>query len=169
MLGQLGEDERIRNFPFRSMTVRLLSGATKRGIKVAVDGEILWCQPPLTFRGRGSAVDAVGAPDRKMTLLQISDPHFGTEQPAVVEALLRLAQEIQPAAVIVSGDITQRARRAQFEAAREFVSRLSPPAVVAIPGNHDIPLFNVIARMFHPYAGFERAFGTRPGAEWQQR
>nr|WP_298718005.1 diacylglycerol kinase family protein [uncultured Steroidobacter sp.] len=50
MLGQLGEDERIRNFPFRSMTVRLLSGGKKRGIKVAVDGEILWCKPPLTFR-----------------------------------------------------------------------------------------------------------------------
>lgn len=49
MLGQLGEDERIRNFPFRSMTVRLLSGAKKRGIKVAVDGEILWCKQPLTF------------------------------------------------------------------------------------------------------------------------
>jgi 3',5'-cyclic AMP phosphodiesterase CpdA len=101
-----------------------------------------------------------------MTLLQISDPHFGTEQPAVVEALLRLAQEIQPAALIVSGDITQRARRAQFEAARAFVSRFSPPAVVAIPGNHDIPLFNVIARMFYPYAGFERAFGTRLEPEW---
>lgn len=50
MLGQLGEDERIRNFPFRSMTVRLLSGSRRRGIKVAVDGEIFWCQPPLTFR-----------------------------------------------------------------------------------------------------------------------
>jgi 3',5'-cyclic AMP phosphodiesterase CpdA len=100
-------------------------------------------------------------------LLQISDPHFGTEQPAVVEALLRLAREIQPAAVILSGDITQRARRAQFDAAREFVSRLAPPALVAIPGNHDIPLFNVLARMFHPYAGFERAFGTQLEPEWQ--
>jgi diacylglycerol kinase family enzyme len=49
MLGQLGEDERIRNFPFRSMTVRLLS-TKKRAIKVAVDGEILWCRQPLTFR-----------------------------------------------------------------------------------------------------------------------
>ncbi|MFC4307476.1 metallophosphoesterase family protein [Steroidobacter flavus] len=102
-----------------------------------------------------------------MTLLQISDPHFGTEQPAVVEALLRLADEIRPAVLVVSGDITQRARRAQFEAARVFVSRLAPPAVVAIPGNHDIPLFNVIARMFHPYAGFERAFGTHLEPEWQ--
>lgn len=49
MLGQLGEDERIRNFPFRSMTVRLLNGVGRRGIKVAVDGEIFWCKPPLTF------------------------------------------------------------------------------------------------------------------------
>jgi diacylglycerol kinase family enzyme len=50
MLGRLGEDERIRNFPFRSMTVRLLNGGKGRSIKVAVDGEILQCQQPLTFR-----------------------------------------------------------------------------------------------------------------------
>lgn len=50
MLGRLGEDERIRNFPFRSMTVRLLNGAKRRAIKVAVDGEIIHCQQPLTFR-----------------------------------------------------------------------------------------------------------------------
>jgi diacylglycerol kinase family enzyme len=49
MLGQLGEDERIRDFPFRSMTVRLLNGG-RREIKVAVDGEILWCKSPLTFQ-----------------------------------------------------------------------------------------------------------------------
>lgn len=50
MLGKLGEDDSIRNFPVRSMTVRPLSGVSRRGIKVAVDGEILWCQPPLTFK-----------------------------------------------------------------------------------------------------------------------
>lgn len=100
-------------------------------------------------------------------LLQISDPHFGTEQPPVVEALLRFAHEIKPAVVVVSGDITQRGTRSQFDAAREFVSRLSPPAVVAIPGNHDIPLLDVMARMFYPYAGFERAFGTDLEPEWQ--
>ncbi|MBL8271128.1 diacylglycerol/lipid kinase family protein [Steroidobacter sp.] len=49
MLGNLGEDEHVRNFPFRSMTVRLLSGVGPKGIKVAVDGEIFWCQPPLNF------------------------------------------------------------------------------------------------------------------------
>jgi 3',5'-cyclic AMP phosphodiesterase CpdA len=99
-------------------------------------------------------------------LLQISDPHFGTEQPRVVEALLRLVQEIRPAVVVLSGDITQRARRAQFDAARDFVNRMARP-VVAIPGNHDIPLFNVVARMFHPYAGFERVFGPNLEPEWE--
>lgn len=50
MLGRLGEDDRVRDFAFHSMTVHLLSGVSKRGIKVAVDGEIFWCPPPITFR-----------------------------------------------------------------------------------------------------------------------
>lgn len=102
-------------------------------------------------------------------LLQISDTHFGTEQTLVAEALLRLANELQPAVVILSGDITQRARRAQFEAAGNFMKRLSAPVFVAIPGNHDIPLFNVVARLFYPYAGFERVFGMNLEPEWRDR
>lgn len=100
-------------------------------------------------------------------LLQISDPHFGTERPAVVEALLKLRQQEQPAIVVFSGDITQRARHAQFAAAKEFVSRLAPPAIVAVPGNHDIPLFNVLARAFYPYKGFQWAFGEQLEPEWE--
>lgn len=100
-------------------------------------------------------------------LLQISDTHFGTEQPLVVDALLRLASELQPTLVVLSGDVTQRARRAQFDAARDFAKRITTSAVVAIPGNHDIPLFNVAARLFFPYAGFERAFGSTLEPEWQ--
>lgn len=100
------------------------------------------------------------------TVLQISDTHFGTEQPWVVAALLRLANEIRPAVVVLSGDITQRARRAQFDAARDFVNRMARPTL-AIPGNHDIPLFNVVARLFHPYAGFERVFGPNLAPEWE--
>lgn len=100
-------------------------------------------------------------------LLQISDPHFGTEQAPVVAALLRLANQLQPAGVILSGDVTQRARRSQFEAAKNFVARIPTRAFVAIPGNHDIPLFNVVGRMFYPYAGFERVFGTNLEPEWR--
>ncbi|HEY0942203.1 MAG TPA: diacylglycerol kinase family protein [Steroidobacter sp.] len=50
MLGQLGEDERVRNFSFHSMTVRVVNRVGRRGVKVAVDGELFWCPPPLTFQ-----------------------------------------------------------------------------------------------------------------------
>ena len=49
MLGQLGEAESVRNFAFRSMTVRPLGGRSRRPMKVAVDGEIFWSRPPLQF------------------------------------------------------------------------------------------------------------------------
>jgi 3',5'-cyclic AMP phosphodiesterase CpdA len=100
------------------------------------------------------------------TLLQISDPHFGTEQPPVVTALLELAKALQPELVVLSGDITQRARTAQFAAASAFTKRLPARAVVAIPGNHDIPLFNVLARALDPYAGFAAAFGSNLEPEY---
>jgi 3',5'-cyclic AMP phosphodiesterase CpdA len=94
-------------------------------------------------------------------LLQISDLHFGTEQPPVVEALLRLVNTDthRPDFVVMSGDITQRARRAQFSAARAFVDRFGDTPFVIVPGNHDIPLYNVFARMMHPYGNYRRVFG----------
>lgn len=95
-----------------------------------------------------------------MTLLvQISDTHFGTESAPVVEALVRMVRSLAPALVVLSGDITQRARPAQFRAARAFVDRLQAPATLVIPGNHDIALFNLASRLFSPYAHHRRAFG----------
>jgi len=99
------------------------------------------------------------------TLLQISDPHFGTEQAPVLQALEQLAAALQPDVVVLSGDITQRARRAQFDAARRFVDRLAPRALLAIPGNHDIPLVNIAARLAAPYGRYRQAFGTSLGGE----
>jgi len=92
-------------------------------------------------------------------LLQISDTHFGTERPHVVEALVALATQLQPDVVVLSGDITQRARPAQFRAAKAFVERLGAP-VLAIPGNHDIALFDLWARLTRPYARYAKAFGA---------
>jgi len=92
-------------------------------------------------------------------LLQISDTHFGTEQPQVVEALVALAAQQRPDLVVLSGDITQRARPAQFRAAKAFVDRLGAP-VLAIPGNHDIALFDLWARLTRPYARYAQAFGA---------
>ena len=92
-------------------------------------------------------------------LLQISDTHFGTEQAPVVEALIALASQLRPDVVVLSGDITQRARPTQFSAAKAFVDRLHAP-VLAIPGNHDIALFNLWARLTAPYARYAKVFGA---------
>jgi 3',5'-cyclic AMP phosphodiesterase CpdA len=93
------------------------------------------------------------------TLVQISDTHFGTEQPAVVEAVVALVDSLRPNVVVLSGDITQRAHHNQFRAAHRFVERLSTPRLLTLPGNHDIPLFNLFARVFQPYANYEACFG----------
>ncbi len=92
------------------------------------------------------------------TILHISDTHFGTERDGAVDALVRLSHDLSPHLVILSGDITQRARRRQFAAARAFVDRLHAP-LLAVPGNHDIPLINLFARFLWPFAGYKRCFG----------
>ncbi|MDQ2780232.1 MAG: metallophosphoesterase [Pseudomonadota bacterium] len=92
-------------------------------------------------------------------LLQISDPHFGTERPVVVAALQELAARQQPELLVVSGDITQRAQAAQFRAAGAFIHGLALPTVV-VPGNHDIPLYNIAARLLAPYRGYRATFGS---------
>jgi len=92
-------------------------------------------------------------------LLHISDTHFGTEVEHVVDALLALASAQQPDVVLLGGDVTQRARRGQFAAARRFVQALQRP-LLAVPGNHDIPLFNLAARLLDPYGNYRRALGA---------
>jgi 3',5'-cyclic AMP phosphodiesterase CpdA len=92
-------------------------------------------------------------------LLQVSDPHFGTERAAVADALVRLALAKKPDVLLLSGDITQRATQAQFSAARAFVQRLQVPHCVAVPGNHDIPLWQLPLRLLAPYARYQAAFG----------
>jgi 3',5'-cyclic AMP phosphodiesterase CpdA len=92
-------------------------------------------------------------------LLQVSDPHFGTERAAVVEALVKLAAQLRPDLVVLSGDITQRARTDQFSAARAAMDRLGAP-LLALPGNHDISLFDLWSRFMRPYARYSAAFGS---------
>lgn len=93
-------------------------------------------------------------------VLHISDPHFGTERKQVVTALERLAHAQAPALVILSGDITQRALKAQFTAAAAFMDRLAIPSRLVIAGNHDIPLFDLATRLLWPYSRYKRAFGS---------
>ncbi len=93
-------------------------------------------------------------------LLQVSDPHFGTEQAPVADALLALVRCLRPEVLVLSGDITQRARAKQFRDARAFVGKLGIPRWLALPGNHDIPLFNPFVRLLSPYGRYQRYFGA---------
>ena len=92
-----------------------------------------------------------------LTLLQISDLHFGPPYlPEVGEAVLRIAPTLAPDAVVVCGDLTQRAKREQFVQARAFLDRLPPVPLVVVPGNHDVPLWRVLERWRDPHGLFRK-------------
>ncbi len=88
-------------------------------------------------------------------LVHISDIHFGRIDYAIVESLIVKINELKPDVVVVSGDLTQRARSAQFIEARAFLDKLPKPQIV-VPGNHDIPLHNVFARFATPLEKYKR-------------
>lgn len=92
-----------------------------------------------------------------LSVFHASDLHFGPPYvPAVGEALLAAAHELEPDVIVVSGDFTQRAKREQFEAARAYLERLPPVPRVVVPGNHDIPLYRIRERLFSPYALYKK-------------
>ncbi len=90
-------------------------------------------------------------------LLHVSDLHFGPPYvPHIGEALLDRAPQLEPHAIVVSGDLTQRAKREQFAAAREFLDRLPAVPKVIVPGNHDVPLFRLVERWTRPHDLYRR-------------
>jgi 3',5'-cyclic AMP phosphodiesterase CpdA len=95
------------------------------------------------------------------TIAHISDLHFGRHDPAVTEGLLADLAAQRPDLVAVSGDLTQRARHHEFAAARDFLDRLSAPVIV-VPGNHDVPLYNIARRAFQPLTRFARYISAAP-------
>ncbi|MCI1012987.1 metallophosphoesterase [Herbaspirillum sp. C7C2] len=89
------------------------------------------------------------------TLIHLSDLHFGRIDTAIIEPLIAQIHELRPDLVVVSGDLTQRARSSQFKEARQFLDALPKPQLV-VPGNHDVPLFNVAARLLQPLRKYKR-------------
>src|SRR5438045_3660158 len=85
------------------------------------------------------------------TIVHISDIHFGRVDPVIAEGLIEDIAAISPApnVLVNSGDFTQRGRRAQYRAASDYMKRLPSPQIL-VPGNHDIPLYDVIRRFFFP-------------------
>jgi 3',5'-cyclic AMP phosphodiesterase CpdA len=92
-------------------------------------------------------------------ILHVSDLHTGTRDDSTVEeALAGLAGRVAPELIVVSGDLTNRGRRAEHERAHAFLLSLGPP-ILAVPGNHDLP-YTVPARFTQPWAEFDRVWGT---------
>ena len=89
------------------------------------------------------------------TLVHMSDLHFGRVDRGLLQPLIDQVKRIGPDLVVVSGDLTQRARSAQFKQAREFLDELSAPRIV-VPGNHDVPMHNILARFFLPLKKYRR-------------
>ena len=90
------------------------------------------------------------------TLAHISDVHFGREDPKLVTGLLHALQDAEPDVVVVSGDLTQRAKKKQFRAAKAFLAELPKVPRIIVPGNHDVSATNLFERMMHPLGRYRR-------------
>ena len=89
------------------------------------------------------------------TLIHLSDLHFGRIDPATIAPLVAAVHAAKPDLIIVSGDLTQRARTAEFNSAAQFLACLPQPQLV-VPGNHDIPMHNLVRRFIDPLQKYRR-------------
>ena len=91
-------------------------------------------------------------------LIHLSDLHFGAHEPKLVEAVESRIHEAKPDLVVISGDFTQRARTEQFKEACRFMTRLKDAGheVLGVPGNHDVPLYDVLRRFLSPLTRYKR-------------
>jgi predicted MPP superfamily phosphohydrolase len=87
------------------------------------------------------------------TLVHVSDLHFGRVDAGLLDPLRAAIEQARPDVVVVSGDLTQRARTKQFREAAAFLRTLPQPQVV-VPGNHDVPLYDVVRRFAAPLVRF---------------
>ena len=90
-----------------------------------------------------------------LTLFHLSDIHFGLEDRAALAAVSAEIAQRRPAAVLITGDLTMRARRREFAAASEWIGALDVPVTVEV-GNHDLPYFNPWERFTDPYRRFRK-------------
>lgn len=87
-------------------------------------------------------------------LFHLSDIHFGLEDNRALDWVAAEVSARKPDAVMITGDLTMRARHREFAAAREWICSLEAPVTVEV-GNHDLPYFNPIERFVTPYKRFE--------------
>lgn len=98
-----------------------------------------------------------------MIIFHASDIHFGKPHlPELSKAVVGFVHDLGPDAVVISGDLTQRARAAEYRAARAFLEALAPYPVIATAGNHDVPLYRCWERLLAPYRNYRSIIGSDP-------
>lgn len=91
-------------------------------------------------------------------IVHLSDPHFGADEPRLLQPLLEAVAALAPDLVVLSGDLTQRARLDQFRAAGQLIQRMPAPVLV-IAGNHDVPLYDLRLRFGDPWRRWQKGIG----------
>jgi 3',5'-cyclic AMP phosphodiesterase CpdA len=102
-------------------------------------------------------------PTMPTRLFHFSDPHFGVENETALASFAGAVRDEQPDAVICSGDLTQRATHAQFDAAADFFGQFDCP-IVLCAGNHDMPYYNMWERFTDPYRRFHNLYARVGGS-----
>ncbi len=87
-------------------------------------------------------------------IVHLSDLHFGKVEKKRIAPLLNIVNKAKPDLIIISGDLTQRAKKNEYKEARKFLRKLRAPLFI-IPGNHDIPLYNIFARIISPFKRYK--------------
>lgn len=88
-------------------------------------------------------------------LFHVSDVHFGAEDQAAIDWFAACVAAEAPDAIVMTGDLTMRARAAEFDAAAEWLASLDRPMTVEV-GNHDLPYLNMARRLFRPYRRYKK-------------
>lgn len=91
-------------------------------------------------------------------IAHLSDLHFGFHRAPLVDPLLDRVNRSGADLVVITGDVTHRGRMGQYAQAARFLSRIRAPVMV-VPGNHDVPLYNLPMRFLAPYWGYRRTLG----------
>ncbi len=89
------------------------------------------------------------------SILQFSDIHFGSEDKSAMAAVRDFAMALKPDVFLICGDITQNGSSKEFIAAQDWIKTFPGPKLIT-PGNHDTPMFNVLARAFWPFRGYNK-------------
>jgi 3',5'-cyclic AMP phosphodiesterase CpdA len=88
---------------------------------------------------------------RALKLFHVSDVHFGAEDPAAIAWFSSLVREEKPDAVIMTGDLTMRATKGEFQRGGDWLRSLGVPVTLEV-GNHDIPYYwDPFRRLLAPY------------------